>query len=66
MTQLWYDDIESLSLKYRLVAEKGLLGVGVWTANMLDYGLPPSFNDSTQVPQVTRDMWTAISTVPFQ
>jgi len=49
----------------RIVKDKGLRGVGVWTANMLDYGPAPSFNDSSKVPQATRDMWTSISTVPF-
>ena len=66
VTQLWYDDIDSLSIKYKLVADKGLLGVGVWTTNMLDYGPGPGYNDSSQVPQVTRDMWRAVSTVPFK
>jgi len=66
VTQLWYDDLESLGVKYRLVAEKGLKGVGIWTTNMLDYGPAPSFNDSALIPQATRDMWTAVSTVPFE
>ncbi len=64
VTQLWYDDLRSLSAKYSLVASFGLLGVGVWTANMLDYG-PSPFNNSELVPQATHDMWTAISTAPF-
>ena len=65
VSQLWYDDLASLEAKYRIVKDKGLRGVGVWTANMLDYGPAPSFNDSSKVPQATRDMWTSISTVPF-
>ena len=62
--ELWYDDLRSLSAKYSLVASFGLLGVGVWTANMLDYG-PSPFNNSELVPQATHDMWTAISMAPF-
>lgn len=65
VTQLWYDDIESLSIKYALAAAHGLRGVGVWTANMLDYG-PPPFNHTASIPQATREMWSAISTTPFQ
>ena len=65
VSQYWYDDLEALEVKYRIVREKDLLGVGVWTANMLDYGPAPGFNDSAKVPQATRDMWTSISTVPF-
>ena len=38
--------------------------VGMWAANMLDYGKPP-WNGTNTIPQATRDMWTAISTVPF-
>ncbi|KAH8051599.1 hypothetical protein JL720_15085 [Aureococcus anophagefferens] len=64
VSQLWYDDLASLEAKYRIVRTR-LRGVGVWTANMLDYGPAPSFNDSSKVPQATRDMWTSISTVPF-
>ena len=64
VSQLWYDDVESLSIKYELAAAQQLLGVGVWTANMLDYGNPP-WNDTSAIPQATRDMWKAISTVPF-
>lgn len=64
VSQLWYDDIESLSIKYTLAAAHQLLGVGMWAANMLDYGKPP-WNGTDTIPQATRDMWTAISTVPF-
>lgn len=65
VSQIWYDDVQSLSIKYAMAATHGLRGVGVWTSNMLDYGKPP-FNATAAIPQATRDMWTAISTVPFQ
>lgn len=64
VSQIFYDDVQSLPIKYRMAAAQGLRGVGLWTANMLDYG-PAPFNDSTLIPQATRDMWQAISTVPF-
>jgi spore germination protein YaaH len=33
--QLWFDDVESLTAKYSLAAEHGLLGVGPWTFDMV-------------------------------
>lgn len=36
-TQVWYDDPESLSWKYKLAREFGLRGVGPYTFDDLDY-----------------------------
>lgn len=35
--QVWYDDESSLIYKYMLAIMSGLRGVGMWTANDLDY-----------------------------
>ena len=51
--QVWADDVESLGYKYRLARSMGLRGVGMWTADFLDYSTPSSSN-------VTRAMWTAL------
>ena len=34
--QVWYDDAETLSAKYRAVVRQGGRGVAMWTANMGD------------------------------
>lgn len=31
--QVWYDDAESLALKYRMIDDEGLGGVGIWALN---------------------------------
>ncbi|XP_039264866.2 di-N-acetylchitobiase-like [Styela clava] len=49
--QIWFDDPESLSLKYSLADKFDLRGVGVWTVDALDYN--PS-------DQVTAAMWNAV------
>ena len=35
--QVWYDDLESLQVKYLVARDMGMKGVGFWTANFLDY-----------------------------
>jgi spore germination protein YaaH len=50
MHQLWYDDVESLSLKYRFAKLAKLRGVSMWNADSLDY------SNSTQVSV----MWGAM------
>jgi len=35
--QVWYDDPESLTIKYQVAKMMGLGGTGFWTANFLDY-----------------------------
>ena len=34
---MWYDDPQSLAIKYKVAADMGLGGVGFWTGNFLDY-----------------------------
>ena len=50
MIQFWYDDRESLVIKYELAQELGLRGVGMWNADGLDYS----------DPDMVKDMWSAI------
>ena len=35
--QVWYDDQESLHIKYKIAMDMHLGGVGFWTGNFLDY-----------------------------
>lgn len=48
--------MRSLVPKFRLAAELGLRGVGVWNLDLLDYSEagPPT------AAQQTRDMWAAL------
>ena len=49
--QVWFDNVDSLTVKYKHVAQAlGLGGVGMWAANFLDY------SNATQVDQ----MWAAL------
>jgi len=48
--QVWYDDPQSLFVKYKIAADMGLGGVGFWTGNFLDY------SNKTMV----RNMWTVV------
>lgn len=50
--QVWMDDVVSLQVKYRLIEREGLRGVGMWTADFLNYSLP--------LLNETRQMWVAI------
>lgn len=54
--QVWYDDPRSLELRYRLAAELGLRGVGLWNLDLLDY----SETASLAAQQQTREMWAAL------
>ena len=54
--QVWFDDPRSLELRYRLAAELGLRGVGVWNLDLLDY----SETAGLAAQQQTREMWAAL------
>ena len=54
--QVWYDDPRSLAPKFRLAAELGLRGVGVWNLDLLEY----SAAAAPAARQQTRDMWDAL------
>ena len=34
---MWFDDVRSLALKYQMAKDKGMLGIGMWTADYLPY-----------------------------
>jgi spore germination protein YaaH len=34
--QVWFDDAETLTVKYRAAADHGARGIAMWTANMGD------------------------------
>uniref|UniRef100_H2YC17 GH18 domain-containing protein n=1 Tax=Ciona savignyi TaxID=51511 RepID=H2YC17_CIOSA len=53
--QYWYDDPESLRIKYELALSLNLRGLGMWTAEMLDYS-----STSVAVKTQTKNMWDMI------
>nr|XP_020746956.1 di-N-acetylchitobiase [Odocoileus virginianus texanus] len=52
--QVWYDDPQSISLKASYVQKRGLLGIGMWHANCLDY------SGDAIAKQQTEEMWKAL------
>lgn len=55
--QVWYDDPSSLALKYHIAAEHGLMGIGFWNLDCLDYDSKDSL-----VQHQTAEMWQAVKT----
>ncbi|XP_033624112.1 di-N-acetylchitobiase-like [Asterias rubens] len=54
--QLWYDDPESLTLRYNNAKSFQLRGVSMWQADCLDY------SDDPEAKALTKAMWDAIKT----
>ncbi|XP_022096446.1 di-N-acetylchitobiase-like isoform X2 [Acanthaster planci] len=52
--QVWYDDVESLTLRYEYAKHVNLHGVGMWTVDSLNYSQTPVAENQT------RAMWEAI------
>ncbi|KAJ8793491.1 hypothetical protein J1605_019325 [Eschrichtius robustus] len=52
--QVWYDDPQSISLKAAYVQNRGLLGIGMWHANCLDY------SGDAIAKQQTEEVWKAL------
>lgn len=52
--QVWYDNKNSLKLKYEFAAEAGLNGVAIWNADLLDY------SDGERAKKETKEMWDAL------
>jgi len=50
---IWYDDEKSLAKKYALANDNGLMGVGVWEVDKLDY--------SGKYDKYTNKMWDALA-----
>ena len=53
--QVWYDNVESLSVKYSYAREMDLRGLAFWNVDDLDY------SDSARAKKETAEMWEAIS-----
>lgn len=53
--QIWYDDPESLALKYNISTYHGLRGVGMWNADAVDFAIDP---------QGAKGMWDALPVYP--
>ena len=54
--QLWYDDPESLTLRYNNAKSFQLRGISMWQADCLDY------SDDPEAKALTKAMWDAIKT----
>lgn len=52
--QVWYDDPQSLRLRYKFADHMSLRGVGMWQADALDY------TDTPEGKQERADMWGAL------
>ena len=52
--QVWYDDVKSLRIKYKLAERVNLRGVGMWHGDALDY------TDTREGRQERADMWGAL------
>ena len=55
---MWFDNPESLTLKYQMAADMGLRGVGMWNLDTVTYN-----SQDPVVRQQTNDMWAAIGNV---
>ena len=53
--QIWYDDPQSLVLKYNISTYHGLRGVGMWNADAVDFQVDP---------QGAKKMWDALPNYP--
>ena len=57
--QMWFDDPQSLRLKYATAAKLGIGGVGPYEFSDLDYG------NSTAAKQQAAAMWAALKQYRF-
>lgn len=58
--QQWYDSPDSLGMKYRLAADKGLQGVGFYATPMLDPFGNATSPPNPRGPAEAAEMWTAV------
>ncbi len=69
--QVWYDDVDSLRAKYRMIVDQDLGGVGIWALNydrphaVLWDLLDDSFGAEPIAPLGSRGAPVAIATLPF-
>ena len=52
-SQVWYDDVSSISEKVQLASQLGLQGVGVWNLDCLEY-------EEEKAQDETIAMWQAL------
>ena len=52
--QIWFDNVQSLRIKYKLASDLRMLGVGMWEADNLNY------TDTAEKTALVRDMWNAL------
>lgn len=52
--QVWYDNVDSLTIKYDYAIMKDMRGVGMWTADSIDY------TNTTTGQQQRAAMWGAL------
>ncbi|XP_062921141.1 di-N-acetylchitobiase-like [Mobula hypostoma] len=52
--EVWYDDPESISMRVSIVLKLNLRGVGVWTANEINYA------DDARARMQAAEMWNAV------
>nr|UCK81486.1 chitinase-like protein 3-1 [Arenicola marina] len=52
--QVWYNDVQSLRMRYPLAAQHGLRGVGMWDLDMLDY------SNTQMAADMRREMFGAV------
>lgn len=68
--QAWYDDFESLSLKYKMLNAKGLAGAGIWALSYdgdqpdLNRALLYAFTDAGPLTAINNPTEQAISVFP--
>ena len=55
---IWYDDASTLTPKYALARDNGLLGVGMWSVDKLPL---PGADGSDPHKREREEMWSAIS-----
>ena len=58
--QVWYDDPQSLQLKYDLVTKLGLRGVGFWPADIGSLAGPGGTGAGTWNESDVKSMWAAV------
>ena len=54
MHQCWYDNPQSLSIKYNYAVQNKMRGVGMWEADDLDY------SNTQQGAKMRQEMWGAM------
>jgi di-N-acetylchitobiase len=54
LREVWYDDPESLTLKYQMAKKLNLRGVSMWNSDCLDYG------NTYTAKELVKQMWDAI------